>query len=305
MRYMVLLLASLFSFTLFASEVSGLNTFQAGEKALASEVNDNFTAVSDAVADNDTRITANATAIQTNSSAVANKMTKNVDTCAPGTAIREIKTDGGVTCEAVGGGGDISSVTAGIGLTGGGDVGDVTLDIDTTQVQKRVTGTCSGGNAVTGINADGTVVCTSNRNIVKFSDGVSTKRNFLISKPLDYTNGDPATVTAIFGGCNGSSVKISFSSTGNSIGFNSNITPLPTIVKQTLKIGSSSIGFYISTVANDTSINDLQYITIGRLGTDVEDICTSDLTFYGIRVDYPLTSGGFYRMFIPAGVSSY
>ena len=95
---------------------------------------------------------------------------------------------------------------------------------------------------------------------MKFSDGVSTYRNFLISKPLDYTNGVSATVTAIFGGCNGSSVKISFSSTGNSIGFNSGIIPLPTTVKQTLKIGSSKTGFYIATVANDTSINDLQYI---------------------------------------------
>ena len=112
---MVLLLASLFSFTLFASEVSGLNTFQAGEKALASEVNDNFTAVSDAVADNDTRITANATAIQTNSSAVANKMTKNVGTCDPGTAIREIKTDGAVTCEAINAG--VSTITEGAGIS--------------------------------------------------------------------------------------------------------------------------------------------------------------------------------------------
>ncbi len=115
MRYMILLSAGLFSFTLSASEVTGLNTFQAGEKALASEVNDNFTAVSDAVADNDARITANATAIQTNSSAVANRMTKNIGTCDPGTAIREIKTDGAVTCEAVGAG--ISSIAEGAGIS--------------------------------------------------------------------------------------------------------------------------------------------------------------------------------------------
>ena len=306
MRYMILLSAGLFSFTLSAAEVTGLNTFQAGEKALASEVNDNFTAVSDAVADNDARITANATAIQTNSSAVANRMTKNIGTCDPGTAIREIKTDGAVTCEAIVGGGDITAVTAGIGLTGGGDVGDVTLDIDTTQVQKRVTGTCSAGKAISSIDSNGSVTCIStvpSSGYVKLPAGSSTYKEYLISKPLDYT--DAATVTPIFGGCNGKTVRLSYSSIGYVIGENFfQIVPSPTLVS--LAIPTSNFGFYIASHDFTQALSDLQFITIGRIGGDAADTCTGDLIFYGIRIDYPSDTAatGKNRLFIPAVAGS-
>ncbi|MCR4404609.1 MAG: tail fiber domain-containing protein [Candidatus Acetothermia bacterium] len=151
-------------------------------------------------------------------------------TCSVGNAIREIGEDGTVACQPMGGG-DITAVLAGLGLSGGGTSGDVTLslltgcstgqvlkwngtdwicsadsdttysagaglslvgttfsvanggitlamlagnsvdsskivngsiaaeDVDTTQIQRRVTGSCSSGNAIRVINADGTVTC--------------------------------------------------------------------------------------------------------------------------------------------------
>jgi parallel beta-helix repeat protein len=57
--------------------------------------------------------------------------------------------------------GDVTSVNAGTGLSGGGTEGDVTLNADTTYLQRRVSTSCVGGNAIRVINEDGTVTCES------------------------------------------------------------------------------------------------------------------------------------------------
>ena len=56
-------------------------------------------------------------------------------------------------------GGDITNITAGVGLDGGGEVGAVTLRVDPAYVQVRVTDSCPAGESIREIDSDGSVVC--------------------------------------------------------------------------------------------------------------------------------------------------
>jgi len=102
------------------------NSFSTGQLIQAADMNANFTAVETAIDDNDSRIS-------TNAGAISSKQDRVTGTCASGSSIRVINANGTVTCETdntgSGGGGDITGVTAGSGLSGGGTSGDVTLSI--------------------------------------------------------------------------------------------------------------------------------------------------------------------------------
>ncbi|RZO48504.1 MAG: hypothetical protein EVA89_37125 [Sandaracinaceae bacterium] len=89
-------------------------------------------------------------------------------TCAPGQAITAIAGDGTVTCSPTG---DITGVAAGVGLMGGGAMGDVTLNVNPAAVQTRVTGTCGAGEAIVGVNVNGTVTCASVGDILGVTAG--------------------------------------------------------------------------------------------------------------------------------------
>jgi len=82
-----------------------------------------------------------------------------IGTCASGQAMVEVYAGGGVRCQTVGGAGDITSVTAGTGLTGGGGSGDVSLAVSFASVQARVQNPCPSGQAVSGIAESGAVSC--------------------------------------------------------------------------------------------------------------------------------------------------
>ncbi|HEY6179128.1 MAG TPA: hypothetical protein VIX73_31960, partial [Kofleriaceae bacterium] len=94
--------------------------------------------------------------------------------CPAGQYIRVIAVDGTVTCQAdASNTGDITGVAAGTGLTGGGTTGDVSLAVDTTAIQRRVTGSCPAGQYIRVIAADGTVTCQADASNIGDITGVT------------------------------------------------------------------------------------------------------------------------------------
>ncbi|MGD9008373.1 MAG: hypothetical protein PVG41_10635 [Desulfobacteraceae bacterium] len=122
MRMMLttLSIAALCAGSVLAGNVTIPHDFAAGTPAVADHVDANFNAVRKEVNDNNTRISANTT----------NKQNRVSDTCPTGQAIRVIKEDGTVTCQAdTNSGGDITAVIAGNFLSGGANSGPATLNV--------------------------------------------------------------------------------------------------------------------------------------------------------------------------------
>lgn len=171
-----------FSTHLLAAEVldDDLNTFVGGEAAIAADVNHNFTVLKDAVNDNNTSL--------------GNKQDKIFQACSTGQAIRQINEDGTVSCSSVvvsGGSGDITAVNAGTGLSGGATTGDATLSVDTTTIQKRVSGACLAGEYIRAVNEDGSVLCETSG-----SSAPVTSADIVDNTIVDADISDATTLTA-------------------------------------------------------------------------------------------------------------
>lgn len=81
--------------------------------------------------------------------------------CPAGQLIAAVNIDGTVSCEppASTAGGDITGVVAGDGLVGGSTSGDVSLAADFSRVQARIASPCPPGEAMIGVNPNGSVSC--------------------------------------------------------------------------------------------------------------------------------------------------
>jgi hypothetical protein len=95
-----------------------------------------------------------------------------VGNCSAAEVLRGVNADGTVSCGPdANSGGTVTAIAAGTGLSGGTIVNSGTLaiadggvgvnQINSSEVQRRVTGSCSVGSTISAVNADGSVVCAS------------------------------------------------------------------------------------------------------------------------------------------------
>ena len=131
--------ALLVASTLNAGQVGTLTNFEANTTAKPSEVNHNFIILSDAVNDNDTRINA--------------KQDRVSGVCGAGFYIQSVNADGSVVCQQDIDTNTVYSAGAGLNLLG------TLFNVNTSYIQRRVSGSCNTGYSIRVINSDGTVTC--------------------------------------------------------------------------------------------------------------------------------------------------
>ena len=152
----------IFSFMAEAGEVEVPNHFVAGEKAVADEVNQNFQALMQGVNDNDSRISNSELAIISNSTEVSKKQNEISGSCAIGSVVIQINSDGTVVCSTA-----PTNVLAGSGLSQNVNPDkSVSLSIDPIQTQKRLSGACDEGLFLRDIDENGVPVCDFDQNTV-------------------------------------------------------------------------------------------------------------------------------------------
>jgi hypothetical protein len=197
----------------YASTLSVPYTFVNGTPADADEVNANFSAVESAVNDNHARINvlesapapgditgvlagsglAGGGASGTVSLSVDPTTTQSrvTGTCAVGSSIRVIGQNGTVTCETddvgAGGGGTITGVVAGAGLTGGGVSGSVNLAVAT----NGITSAHVQDGSITGTDIQDATITSSDilATTSPTFGGVSVNGTSTLNGPVTFTGG--------------------------------------------------------------------------------------------------------------------
>lgn len=111
--------------------------------------------------------------------------------CGAGQFVRAVDANGIATCaNDANSGGDLTSVTAGVGLSGGGTAGAVTVSADTTYLQRRVSGTCASGSGIRAIDELGQVTCEVHPDAWLLGGNAATTSNHFIGttdgQPLEF-----------------------------------------------------------------------------------------------------------------------
>jgi competence protein ComGC len=139
------------------------NVFKPGDLITADGMNQNFSSLKAGIDALEASVTA--------------KQNRVSGTCAVGSSIRVVNTDGTVECQLDNGGSGGSSYSAGAGLKLAG----TQFSVDTTTVQSRVAGVCAAGSAIKEVKADGQVVCEAVGNTGGGVAGVSAVNGKTVS----------------------------------------------------------------------------------------------------------------------------
>jgi len=168
MRIFIIIVGLMFPVLGQSEEFNIPHTFEPGEKASSSQVNENFSSLVGVINENKQLIESNTSSKISSAEIIEGKQNKIQNSCVEGSSIRVINSDGSVECEIDDIGSvntvpnGITNVIAGQGLSGTSSAGEVTLSVDSSKFQQKLQGaTCSSGNYIESISDSGAVTCSS------------------------------------------------------------------------------------------------------------------------------------------------
>ena len=250
------------------------DTYTAGNPVTVTTM-DNIKA---AVNDNDTRVGDNTTAIGNNAASIGGNTT----------AIGGNTTATGVNSGLIGT--NITDISTNSGL-----IGTNSTDISTNTINIGINSASITAHDARITDLEGASPATG-RIALTVSDGTPTKAlaNSVSSSaistafpiPSDYVAGT-VTIKALVSGCGGFNARVSISRNGVSVGSNPLIFIVPTA--QTISIPAAPIFsfFVVEVTTTTTSLSDLNFVTLTRIGADANDTCTGSLVVRGYIVEYP------------------
>lgn len=121
------------------------------------------------------------------------RFTNALGNCTAGNFVFGFDDNGFKICDAPAGGGDITSVTAGIGLTGGGESGDVTLNVNMTYINNTIDARDSDTTYTAGSNLSlgGTIFSLDTIGVRNWLDNVYVQISNLVSLVGNWSDDKP------------------------------------------------------------------------------------------------------------------